>query len=177
MRQPPDAASRGQAMVEFALVLPLFLVVLVGILDFSRMFFTFISMTNATRETARTAAIPRMSDAEVIAAFNNLMVYMAPPEEIGVNQVTFAFVTRDNLSANPSNPTTTSVTCNMPLTTVGPTACVLPSRGYSTATGSTYSGGRVTVTARYRFVFTPLIDWFASIAGFSLNTSTRAYIE
>lgn len=44
---------KGQALVEFALVLVLVLVISLGIIDFGRLFFTWSSMANAAREGAR----------------------------------------------------------------------------------------------------------------------------
>lgn len=43
----------GQSMVEFALVLPLFVLFIVGIFELGRAFFAFIAITNAAREGAR----------------------------------------------------------------------------------------------------------------------------
>jgi len=40
-------------MVEFALILPLFFLFIVGIFELGRAFFSFIAITNATREGAR----------------------------------------------------------------------------------------------------------------------------
>jgi Flp pilus assembly protein TadG len=51
-RQPPDA-SRGQAMVEFALVLPALMVLMLGIFEFGRAVYTSNALTNAAREGAR----------------------------------------------------------------------------------------------------------------------------
>lgn len=45
--------DRGQAMLEFALVLLLLLLILLGTIDFARLFFTWSSMANAAREGAR----------------------------------------------------------------------------------------------------------------------------
>lgn len=47
----------GQTLVEFALVAPIFLVLLLGIVDFGMGFKAWISITNATREGARIAAV------------------------------------------------------------------------------------------------------------------------
>jgi Flp pilus assembly protein TadG len=44
--------SRGQALVEFALVLPLLLLLLIGAIEFGRLFFIKIALTNAAREGA-----------------------------------------------------------------------------------------------------------------------------
>lgn len=48
--------SRGQSLVEFALVLPVFLLCLAGALDLGRVFFANISLNNAAREGAFEAA-------------------------------------------------------------------------------------------------------------------------
>jgi len=48
---------RGQSLVEFAMVIPIFLVVVMGIADFGLGLKTWISMTNSAREAARFAAV------------------------------------------------------------------------------------------------------------------------
>jgi Flp pilus assembly protein TadG len=45
--------TRGQALVEFALVIPVFLLVLCGILDFGLMLYSRMTVINASREGAR----------------------------------------------------------------------------------------------------------------------------
>lgn len=49
--------SRGAALLEFALIAPLLIVLLFGIIDFSRYFFTASSLNSATREAARYGSI------------------------------------------------------------------------------------------------------------------------
>jgi Flp pilus assembly protein TadG len=49
--------DRGAVAVEFALVLPVLLLALVGIVEFGRVFNAQIVLTNAAREGARTMAI------------------------------------------------------------------------------------------------------------------------
>ena len=51
-----SAASRGQAMVEFALMLPLLALLLVLALDFGRVFFGYVALQNAARVGANHAA-------------------------------------------------------------------------------------------------------------------------
>jgi Flp pilus assembly protein TadG len=49
--------KRGQAMVEFALVLPIFMLILSGILDFGFALYSRMTVINAAREGARAAAM------------------------------------------------------------------------------------------------------------------------
>ena len=48
--------SRGQTLVEFALILPVFLMLTLGVVDGARIFTAYISITNGTREGALFAA-------------------------------------------------------------------------------------------------------------------------
>lgn len=60
-RRQRRPASRGQALVEFALILPLFIMVLVGIIVLGMVVFFNQQLTNAAREAARFAAISSAS--------------------------------------------------------------------------------------------------------------------
>jgi Flp pilus assembly protein TadG len=55
MRRPNR--SSGQALTEFALVLPFFALLLFGIIDFSRFVFAANALNNGAREAARFAAV------------------------------------------------------------------------------------------------------------------------
>ncbi|MCL1593984.1 MAG: pilus assembly protein [Actinomycetia bacterium] len=55
-------SERGAAIVEMALVMPLLLILVFGIVEFGRAFMTDISVTHAAREGARAYAITRGSD-------------------------------------------------------------------------------------------------------------------
>lgn len=55
-RRNPDERSRGQTLVEFALVLPVFLLLTLGVVDGARVFSAYIAVTNAAREGALYAA-------------------------------------------------------------------------------------------------------------------------
>src|SRR5690242_20410457 len=48
-----SSKSRAQAMVEFAIVLPILVVVLIGIFEVGRVIFIYAAVTNASREAAR----------------------------------------------------------------------------------------------------------------------------
>jgi Flp pilus assembly protein TadG len=49
--------SRGQALVEFALVFPIFMLVLSGIMDFGFMLYSRMSVINSSREAAHAAIL------------------------------------------------------------------------------------------------------------------------
>jgi len=57
MFQRTHRRGRGQALAEFALILPLFLLVMVAIFDLGRAIFAFNTLTNAAREGARLAIV------------------------------------------------------------------------------------------------------------------------
>jgi hypothetical protein len=46
---PPRRKKRAQAMLEFALVLPVLLLILIGVIEFARLFYAWIIIENATR--------------------------------------------------------------------------------------------------------------------------------
>ncbi|MBM4074830.1 MAG: pilus assembly protein, partial [Planctomycetes bacterium] len=56
---------RGAAMVEMALVLPLFLMLVLGIIEFGRAMMIANLVTNAAREGARTAVLDGSTNASV----------------------------------------------------------------------------------------------------------------
>lgn len=57
--------ERGAVLIETAFVLPLLLLVCVGIFEFGRAFQTWQVVTNASREGARLAVLPGMTDSKV----------------------------------------------------------------------------------------------------------------
>jgi Flp pilus assembly protein TadG len=51
------ARRRGQSLVEFALVLPIFLLLIMGVIDAGRLVYMNSTLSNAAREGARTGAV------------------------------------------------------------------------------------------------------------------------
>ncbi|HEX2923410.1 MAG TPA: TadE/TadG family type IV pilus assembly protein, partial [Chloroflexota bacterium] len=67
---------RGQSMLEFALTLPIFLWIVVGIFDFSRGIATYSLLGNCAREGARAAIFPNTSDAVIQGAVNSETLFL-----------------------------------------------------------------------------------------------------
>ncbi|HHT9126477.1 MAG TPA: TadE/TadG family type IV pilus assembly protein [Candidatus Brocadiia bacterium] len=63
----------GSATVEFALILPLFALMLYGMTEFGRAWFTMHVITNATREGARKAIIQGSTSTDVQNTINNYL--------------------------------------------------------------------------------------------------------
>lgn len=69
--------SEGQAMVEFALILPIALLILMGIIQFGFLFAGHIGVTNAVRETARYGSTSPVNDtATATTDAGNICTYL-----------------------------------------------------------------------------------------------------
>lgn len=55
-------SHRGQSLVEMALVLPILIIILFGILEFGRIFHSYLVITHAAREGARFGVISKNVD-------------------------------------------------------------------------------------------------------------------
>ena len=62
----PVRGEKGQTLVEFALVLPILLLLIIGMLEFGRVLNAWLIVSNGAREGARYATV-RASEAEVVA--------------------------------------------------------------------------------------------------------------
>jgi len=61
-------SERGAELIEMALVLPVLLLVLMGIVEFGFMFMRFVVLTNAANEGARVAILPSYGDGDAAEA-------------------------------------------------------------------------------------------------------------
>ncbi len=81
---------RGQSLVEFALILPIFVLIVVGIFDLGRAFFAYIAIANAAREGVRVYTFDKEG-----TSIND--IYSAIYFEIGSSTV----VDLDNIDPDP----------------------------------------------------------------------------
>jgi len=98
--------QRGQTLVEFALVVLIFLVVLFGILEFSRALWTYNTIVQATRAGARFAVVEIPSVANL--GVKNYVVYHNPAGTgapvlpgLSTSNVTVAYTRIDPNTGNP----------------------------------------------------------------------------
>lgn len=62
--------NRGQTIVEMAFILPIILLLIMGIVEFGRIFNTYLVLTNASREGARVASVGG-TDLDIINSVSN----------------------------------------------------------------------------------------------------------
>ena len=66
-------SEKGQSLVEFALVLPIFIFLVFGIIEFGRLWETVNIMTSAAREGARAAAVSAPDMTSAMNAAQNVL--------------------------------------------------------------------------------------------------------
>lgn len=87
LRAIPGQSERGQAMVEFALTVVIFIGLLLGVLDFGRAIFMSNGVAQAAREIARVASVhpgnpisnPSADTQQVIAGQRSIIFELANP--------------------------------------------------------------------------------------------------
>lgn len=128
MQNAESKKKRGQAMVEFALVLPIFLLLLTGILEFGLFFNSYIDISFSSREGARIAALDTNSTTATITSSVKatlpsstaveVTVTPSPPRVTGspvavTVSTQHSFITPLIASMFPSNPYTITSTTSM----------------------------------------------------------------
>jgi Flp pilus assembly protein TadG len=173
----PRKRQSGQSLVEFALVVPFFLLMMFALIDFSRLLFTYVSIANGAREMARVAAVStNWSGTTAIAAFNNYTLIAA-----GQNGATDKVLVRvgDKACAKKIDTgatcTPTPSVCPMPLSlaTCSPALTIPPQSGF------------VEVQVAYTFQFNPLfqnrlggvVDVSFMRPTAQITTTARAFVE
>jgi len=107
--------SLGQAVIEFALILPILLFILVIVADMARVIAAHIALSNASREGARYAASKPLDYAgiknRVLLEYNNTGVKVTGVELKAEN----ISVIYPNGDVTPGNPVRIVVRCSFPL--------------------------------------------------------------
>jgi len=97
VRIPSRRSERGAVLVEFALIVPLLLVLTLAVIDLSRAFFVKNILYQAAREGVRTAVVTTAADADIVTArvkevasaanINVSKITISPPVDRQVNVV------------------------------------------------------------------------------------------
>jgi Flp pilus assembly protein TadG len=154
-----DREDRGQTLVEFALILPIFVLLLVGIFDFGRAIYAYNTISNAAREAVRVAIVDQSCNVIGTEAQNRagLGITWAPTV------------------AQPCGPSTSDISIRFlnadGTTPAGSDRCLQPD-----ATPGVPFGCLVQVTVRYRYnAATPIISNL--VGTLNLTASTRQAVE
>ena len=121
----------GAAAVEFALILPLLLILIIGLIDFGRMGFTQVSVTSASREGARYSSLysSGLSSTQLITDFvqtsSPLTAKVSQLDSAGVLTVTSSMCSSTQSGENTSVVVSTNFKWLLPvnlITIVNPSA-------------------------------------------------------
>ena len=92
--------SAGQSLVEFALIFPILMVLLIAIFDFGRLVFAYNDITNAAREGTRVGIID-----QTVATIRNDVINQATSLDLAAGDVDVAFASSDDPTADcPDSP-------------------------------------------------------------------------
>jgi Flp pilus assembly protein TadG len=163
-----NRGQRSQSMVEFALVAPLLLVLLFGIVDFGRVIYVYVTINQAVNEGMRTAIrdsplLPTNAEVQDAAKRHAVDVSLANPCANGPITAAIPPVNQGWLYITEPNPPAT-------IEALSPTLENAPggqmwgfSTGSCSATNPAHDHAPLQVTIRYNFVpFTPLIQQWAA---------------
>jgi Flp pilus assembly protein TadG len=77
-------SQKGQSLVEFALVFPILILLLFGIMDFGRIFHAYLTIDHAGREAARAASIGKDDTTVKNTAVNDATGIVLTVGQVGV---------------------------------------------------------------------------------------------
>ena len=77
--------SRGQGLVEFALVFPILMILLIAVFDLGRLVFAYNDITNAARSGARVAIVDQTANVAQTATINQATSLGLKPADVTVD--------------------------------------------------------------------------------------------
>lgn len=110
LRSTRRRSRQGSALVEFAVVLPVFLLLVLGMIEYGRMVMVQQIITNAAREGARVGVLDNSTSTTVSTAANKYLT------SAGIASATIAATPNPPSSATYANPV--SVTVSVPFNSV-----------------------------------------------------------
>lgn len=145
--------SRGQSLVEFALILPLLLILLVGVIDAGRLVFAYNNASNAAREAGRTAIVNQTPATIREKAAQQASMLGLPTTDPG------------GCPADGGPTTAPTGTCFAFLNGAGTSPCATPAVGCTAV---------VSVKWRYQTLLPLVGDWVGPV---SVSATTRQAVE
>lgn len=158
-------SQSSQSLVEFAIVAPILLLLLFGIVDFGRVIYIYATLNQAVHEGARTAIrdsplLPSNSDVEAAVKRHAVDVYLANPCPNGPIDTSVAPPANEGyLYITEPNPPSTVEALSASLQNAPGGQMWANATGSCSATNPAHDHAALQVTIRYNFVpFTPLIQ-------------------
>jgi Flp pilus assembly protein TadG len=105
-RQTPR--TRGTQLLEFAMVLPMLLMMFLGVFDFGWVLHQQIALDNATREGARRGAVGA-NNGSIIATMQNMVEFDLDPADVTISVVDASGNARPNTSRQPDETITVRI--------------------------------------------------------------------
>jgi len=156
--------QRSQSIVEFALIAPVLLLILFGIVDFGRVIYIYATLNQAVHEGARTAIrasplLPTNNDVETAVKHHAVDVSLANPCPNGPITASVPPANQGWIYITEPDPPSTAEALSPTLQDAPGGQMWAVSNGSCSATNPAHDHAALQVTIRYNFVpFTPLIQ-------------------
>jgi len=157
-------AERSQSMVEFALIAPILILLVFGVIDFGRLIYTYATLNQAVNEGARTAirdsaVLPSNADVQTAVRQHAVDVSLANPCPNGPITSAVPPANQGWIYITEPNPPATAEPLSPSLQDAPGGQMWALSNGSCSATNPAHDHAQLQVTIRYNFVpFTPLIQ-------------------
>jgi len=157
-------AERSQSMVEFALIAPILILLVFGVIDFGRLIYTYATLNQAVNEGARTAirdsaVLPSNADVQTAVRQHAVDVSLANPCPNGPITSAVPPPNQGWIYITEPNPPATAEPLSPSLQDAPGGQMWALSNGSCSATNPAHDHAQLQVTIRYNFVpFTPLIQ-------------------
>ena len=157
-------AERSQSMVEFALIAPILILLVFGVIDFGRLIYTYATLNQAVNEGARTAirdsaVLPSNADVQTAVRQHAVDVSLANPCPNGPITSAVPPPNQGWIYITEPNPPATAEPLSPSLQDAPGGQLWAQSNGTCSATNPAHDHAQLQVTIRYNFVpFTPLIQ-------------------
>lgn len=157
-------SQRSQGLVEFALIAPILVLLLFGIIDFGRVIYVYATLNQAVNEGARTAIrdsalLPTNNDVETAVKHHAVDVALANPCPNGPITTTTPPANQGWIYITEPNPPSTAESLSPTLENAPGGQMWGNSNGTCSATNPAHDHAPLQITIRYNFVpFTPIIQ-------------------